>query len=33
MNSYDIAVVGSGAAGLVAACRAADRGRSVVVLE
>ena len=29
----DVAVVGSGAAGLVAACRAADGNRSVVVLE
>ena len=29
----DVAVVGSGAAGLVAACRAADGGRSVAVLE
>ena len=29
----DVAVIGSGAAGLVAACRAADGGRSVVVLE
>lgn len=29
----DIAVIGSGAAGLVAACRAADGGHSVVVLE
>jgi 3-oxosteroid 1-dehydrogenase len=29
----DVAVVGSGAAGLVAACRAADGGRSVVVCE
>ena len=29
----DIAVVGSGAAGLVAACRAADGGHSVIVLE
>ena len=32
-QGYDVAVVGSGAAGLVAACRAADGGRSVVVLE
>ena len=29
----DVAVIGSGAAGLVAACRAADGGRSVAVLE
>jgi 3-oxosteroid 1-dehydrogenase len=29
----DVAVVGSGAAGLVAACRAADAGASVLVLE
>jgi uncharacterized protein YciI len=28
-----VAVIGSGAAGLVAACRAADGGRSVAVLE
>lgn len=30
---YDVAVVGSGAAALVAACAAADRGLSVAVLE
>ena len=29
--SVDVAIVGSGAAGLVAACRAADGGRSVAV--
>ena len=33
MEEFDIAVVGSGLAGLVAACEAADRGRRVVVLE
>ena len=31
--TYDLAVVGSGGAGLVAACAAADRGLSVIVLE
>ena len=30
---YDVAVLGAGAAGLFAAIRAAERGRSVVVLE
>jgi hypothetical protein len=33
MDDFDIAVVGAGLAGLVAACEAADRGRRVVVLE
>lgn len=33
MEYFDIAVVGAGLAGLVAACEAADRGRRVVVLE
>ncbi|WP_461163140.1 FAD-dependent oxidoreductase [Arthrobacter sp. R4-81] len=32
-RTYDLAVVGSGGAGLVAACAAADRGLSVIVLE
>src|SRR4051794_39094727 len=30
---YDVAILGAGAAGLFAAIRAAERGRSVVVLE
>jgi 3-oxosteroid 1-dehydrogenase len=30
---FDVVVVGSGAGGLLAACRAADRGLSVVVIE
>ncbi|MEO6809617.1 MAG: NAD(P)/FAD-dependent oxidoreductase [Isosphaeraceae bacterium] len=30
---YDVAILGAGAAGLVAAIRAAERGRSVIVLE
>ncbi len=32
-RAVDVAVIGSGAAGLVSACRAADGGRRVVVLE
>ena len=32
-EAFDIAVVGAGLAGLVAACEAADRGKRVVVLE
>ena len=33
MDRFDVAVVGAGAAGLVAAIRAAERGRSVILLE
>ena len=32
-DRFDAAVLGAGAAGLVAAIRAAERGRSVVLLE
>ncbi|KVN41305.1 3-oxosteroid 1-dehydrogenase [Burkholderia pyrrocinia] len=32
-EEFDVVVVGSGAGGLLAACRAADRGLSVVVIE
>ena len=32
-NEYDLIVVGSGAAGLAAACTAAVRGKRVAVLE
>ena len=33
MLSFDLAVIGGGPAGLMAACTAAERGRTVVVLE
>jgi len=33
MSSWDVIVVGGGAAGLVAACRAAERGRKTLLLE
>src|SRR5205085_4009182 len=32
-NVYDVAILGAGAAGLCAAIRAAERGRSVLLLE
>nr|WKF60430.1 3-oxosteroid 1-dehydrogenase [Paraburkholderia busanensis] len=32
-HAFDVVVIGSGAGGMLAACRAADRGLSVVVLE
>ncbi len=32
-SAFDVAVVGSGGAGLLAACRAADRGLHVIVIE
>src|SRR5580692_10649847 len=33
MNSYDVLILGGGAAGLMCACEAAARGRRVLVLE
>src|SRR5215472_15518579 len=32
-NNWDVAVIGAGAAGLLAACRAAERGRRTLLLE
>ena len=33
MNSFDVIIIGAGAAGLICACEAGKRGRSVLVLE
>ena len=33
MNKYDVVVIGAGAAGLIAACRAAELGAKVLLLE